>query len=64
MGDSPKLGLHLMEDEEEVIEHKPISQQLSRKESKRIMARTSWETSPLSGEPSLLLGLLGHVTVT
>ena len=37
---SPKLGLHVMEDEEgEVMEHKPISHSLSRNESKRILVR-------------------------
>jgi hypothetical protein len=37
---SPKLGMHMMEDEEgEVMEHKPISHSLARNESKRILVR-------------------------
>lgn len=40
MSECPKLGVHLMEDEEgEVIEHKPISRSLSRNESKRMVLR-------------------------
>ena len=43
-GDSPKLGMHCMEDEGEVLEIKRVSQ-FSRGESKRTIIRTSGETT-------------------
>ena len=43
-GDSPKLGIHCMEDEGEILEVKRISQ-IARQESKRTIIRTSGETT-------------------
>ena len=43
-GESPKLGIHCMEDEGEILEVKRISQ-IARQESKRTIIRTSGETT-------------------